>query len=303
MCGKQFRPSYWRKIIIVGSAILLPVVIGVIVLNNLDKHVLSDDCDSYKSIPKISGETKKMGIAVLETNEHGGIYTGVIHYDTNKNWKLHINGNNYRSYKSMDNVTPPQTFINETMLNYNPDKVLYVYKNDNKGFIRDKLSISQFESALGWRSETENYYLTFATVPATLRDSSCMVVIYKNQIVFSYIKDGIEKKQSILNAGYQTNVELKNKMFEDALHSIPSENQFYFFTSGYTLTGIKMDKYADDDFTPVNHFIQKQISNGDKEIDRILDIYQFVQSVSGKCLIYRKHACPEIGYLLYKVYY
>jgi hypothetical protein len=301
-CGNKLGGFPW-KIIIAGAAVVSAGVAVMLYLNIFGGGTGSGDadCDSYRSIPRISGETKKAAIAILETNGHGGVQTYVIQRDANKNWKLHINGNNYRSYKSMDNVTPVETFINETALNNNPDRMLYAYKNSDKEFIRDKLRVSQYEAAMKWRPDDEIYYLIFSAVPSSILDSSCLVVVDKNQIILSYMEDGALKRQPVLNAGYQTDAELNSTMFENAVRLIPQKRRFYLFTSGYRLTGINLDRYADDDFVPTVRFIQKQISNGDKNINRIMDIYKIIQTVTGQCLIYRKDACPEIGYLLYKI--
>jgi hypothetical protein len=314
-CGHQLAPdpiNRWRIVIITVVAILL--IGGVVTFFLLRDTPDPPDkiCENFDS-PVLTGIVQKSALVVFNNGKNdidGNVKVYRINKDLNNNWELFENSPEL-AYQGETTDNTVAIFIRTYAEDY--PNVVYVCKTDDferskkfleqKNHLRGGLSYVQLNKLKQWNTNYNELYLTIATIPANYQDSSCVVIVYDNQIKFCWLNSDKKSINStnITNIGYKndTDIEANKGYFERAIRGIPLEKRKYFFTLGYSFAGIDFDRFVQENFIPVSDLLQESFINGNKEILRIFDIYNAIQAASGACIFYRKDICPEIGYLLY----
>jgi hypothetical protein len=302
-CGKTFISIGYiiKKILIYGSIAALAALAGIWLLTNKpeeEKDELSSPVISEFVQPALGRVETRTIIRFLKKPTKEGKAMNLKYYtiemDSNRNWKYRQGAPEWNV--NIDSLT---TYI-ETIGNTNRT---WVCDKEDIESINDVLQKGIFSDAglKTWDTEKEDFHLFYASVPASYRDNGCLVEVTQNKTIFYWLTGDKRNVEQISAPGYGSNPADIGNALRDAIKQIPSEHKEYFFTAGYRfkeLSDILASLCPSVEYLTMTDGIVGELTvNNSEYIRNTAAIYQKIIADS-KCLVYRKYACPAIGYLL-----
>jgi serine/threonine protein kinase len=307
-CGKKFRDnkSTLKWICGLAAACVLIVVSCFFLFNNnpLEPVESRTSCDTFQ--PLLEAKIKKSAIAVFGDSKNG-VNTYVIRKDDKNNWEI-IKSDYYkygqeREYGGMD-----INLLIRDELDHNPDEKNYVCYAKDSLYVKKIISNSRIDNSLKIVEKSrDDYYLFSALAPSDYRSNSCMIKIERNKTVFCWLSNtALQMEYTEVGLGYASSNnpgQLEADFRNFIKNNIPQEHRAYFFTTGgYDFK--ELDEsisrlYPSENFLLVKNILQNQINNPSENVLKIFEMYKAILSAMDTgCFLYRKAACPAIGYLL-----